>query len=97
MKGIIIGVSEVEFDDKDREGKLTGKKVKMNKVSVLKEDLRIKEVFVKSESPKGFEPKMVVDLFSILEDQDYVEVTFNEDYTGKVKLDKIRPFVADQE
>jgi uncharacterized protein (DUF111 family) len=92
MKVIVIGSEEVEFNGKDKSGKETGEMVKLTKISLLKEDKRVKEVYVSEKNLKGFDPKMTVNLFEILEEADYVDVSFTEDYTGKAKLDKIVPF-----
>lgn len=87
MKGLIIASEDIEIEDK----KDKTKKIKLTKISILKENNRIKEAYL-SENRKGFSPNMVINVFDILEDSDYVNVEFAEDYQGKAVLDKILPF-----
>lgn len=91
MQAIILKAEPVSFKDKQD----PTKQIAMTKLTILQKNLRIKESYITENNQRGFDKKSVVDLFSMLEDDDYVDVTFEEDFKGKLKLDNIQPYVAE--
>jgi hypothetical protein len=66
----------------------------MTKLTILTKNFRIKESYVTEKNQRGFQPAQVVDLFNVLEDEDYVDTSFEEDFRGKLKLDQIKEYVS---